>query len=281
MQLLGDFLPETGWPWVTPFLAQVISIFGFLFITLAIGMIIVGFSRTPKVTSQKTDNANQYTKLYNIVPILRKMNRYLWAVAQGYKITSVDIDDLRKTAGKINELMNVKIGSLDPKKSIAQWLDDAKRIFVDEKGQVDKLIAQSDLEKNNRLVVSITRILDDDGYGLKDEKKRDKKYRKYKKKIDNYFDDNKETIDSLLSYLIHYHIHMSEFFANSQLVIKRSDLISAKTSVSFKDIAGAETQANLADLENDTNERLNEIRIAITDHIRELESAHWLALYLD
>ena len=54
MALLGNFRPGTGWSWVTPVLSQGLSIVGFVFIAVAIGLVIWGFVRAPTVEKYKT-----------------------------------------------------------------------------------------------------------------------------------------------------------------------------------------------------------------------------------
>ena len=46
MAFLGDYLPNTGWSWVTPLLSQIVSIIGFILIGIALVLFIRGFFGT-------------------------------------------------------------------------------------------------------------------------------------------------------------------------------------------------------------------------------------------
>jgi len=73
-----------------------------------------------------------------------------------------------------------------------------------------------------------------------------------------------------------YHIHKSEYFANSYYVIKCTHwIIKHGQTPELKDLVDPETQVQLSDIENSSNERLEEIRVAIGDHIKELEKQEW------
>ncbi|HJX12984.1 MAG TPA: hypothetical protein VJ377_05585, partial [Dehalococcoidales bacterium] len=267
MFIVGLILPYANVN-ISQSIARIFLFIGFVLIVLSFVAGILRFFLINQ--NMSSDTRDKYSTLYDIIPILRKMDRHLWGIAERQKIVNINIYKFNRTASKINELMDVKTGTLDPKKLMEGWLEDTKKIMASEKKQVQILIRNSDLGQSDRLMVSITRLLDSDGYGLIEDKESDKKYSRYRKSIEKYFDANRELVDSWLSYLINYHIHMSEYFANSLLVIKRTDLITAKARIPmFGELAGAETQANLADLKNDTNERLIEIRTIITDYIRE------------
>ena len=94
MELLGNYLPNTGWPWVTPLLAQVLSIVGFIFIAIALGAIVVGFLKTPAITPS--------SKLENIVLTIEKMDSLLREQALKEAKKSYDKEKYLEVHNRIN-----------------------------------------------------------------------------------------------------------------------------------------------------------------------------------
>jgi hypothetical protein len=213
----------------------------------------------------------KYSKLYGIMPILQKMHQYLWDQAEGQQILNIDIENFNKTGEKINRILGVTTGNLDQNKPISEMIEDTKKIVEMEEEQLNTIISESSVQRTLDFVKKNTKLLDADGYGLKIEKESNK-YKKYLKKIDNYYNSNKELIDLKLQYLINNHILASEFFANGLLVLKRVDLITQKTNIPNKEEFLSPTiQANIEGIKNETDTRLNEIRIMISEYVGKLE----------
>lgn len=142
---LSYFLAEVfsgGIPMIWPFtVGQWVSLFG---IALGTGLILWGLLKdeTPLELVKY-----RYSKLYKIIPILRKMHQYLWSLAESQKILNVDISTFSKTGNKVNQVMGIKTGRLDPKKSAEELLKDTKEIMEMEKQQVLEIFNKGNYKK--------------------------------------------------------------------------------------------------------------------------------------
>jgi len=241
---------------------------GVALIVIGVVLGIWGWVRNPI----KETEAGRYFALYDIIPILRKMDRYLWELAERKVVKHVDMEKFNHTSSRINELMGIKVNPLNPNQQVTQLINRVKSDMKKREKEVSALIAQE--EKTIKLIEGITNIIDANGFGMKREKGKDKKYLRFKKIITKYYDDNKQLIDSDLQSLIKLHITISEYLANGLLVMKRIDFITKITKVPrFTELAPASTEANLEGLETKSDEQLNVIRVNIAEYIRELEKA--------
>jgi hypothetical protein len=126
------------------------------------------------------------------------------------------------------------------------------------------------------MVKQSTKLIDADGYGLKEEKEMDKKYLGYIKAIDKYYDSNKELVDLKIQHLINIHITLSEYFCNGLLVLKRLNIVTKITKIpDISEFMSPAVQANLEGLKREIEGRLNEIRVMIAEYINKLEKKQW------
>jgi len=194
---LGYFLAEVfsgGIPMNWPFSVG---------IWVSIGLIVVGailiLWGLMKDETQIEAIRHKYSKAHKIVPYLKSMDRRLWNIVNDYQIKGVDQQKFQQCANKVNQMMSVTTGNLDPNQSVKEWIEETKQSFIDGKRQVAELIKNSDFEKQHQLMLSITRITDDEGFGLKSDRQRDRTYKRYKQKVEKYIDENTNVVDSWIS----------------------------------------------------------------------------------
>jgi hypothetical protein len=147
------------------------------------------------------------------------------------------------------------------------------------KTEKEMLILVGDESDNTKLLRDITKLIDSEGFGLKREKEKDRKYQVFRKNVAKYYDSNKLLMDRGLQSLISLHINLSEFFANGLLILKEVDCITIKSRIpKITELSPPTTQANLEGLEKESDERLNELRVSISEYIREMQSKNSLTI---
>lgn len=250
-------------------IAGFIIIFGFI---LAWNFIRAPYNEkidNQKVMASSTGIPDAYIKLFDINPILTKMNDYLVKTADKQEIKGVDINKFNLLSAKINEILNVKTRKvINPNQTIKEMTEKVKLYFRQSEKKMGQKFKDSYTDEDK--IKKITNLIDSDGCGLKKEKTKGRKYLKYKKQISRYYNDNKELMDLDLKYLITFHISLSEFLANGLLIIKETDWISKIYHVDkIKQLAPPTTQANIEGLENKSNDPLSQVRTVISEYIRE------------
>ena len=120
MFIVGLILPYANVN-ISQSIARIFLFIGFVLIVLSFVAGILRFFLINQ--NMSSDTRDKYSTLYDIIPILRKMDRHLWGIAERQKIVNINIYKFNRTASKINELMDVKTGTLDPKKLMEGWLE--------------------------------------------------------------------------------------------------------------------------------------------------------------
>jgi hypothetical protein len=93
MYLTGTFLPSSNWSWVTPQLAQLMSILGFTFFILAILLFIIGISTT------KTEDATpSFSFLFGLKNSIWKLYKFQQSKVESAKmLNNQQLDEVLKT----------------------------------------------------------------------------------------------------------------------------------------------------------------------------------------
>jgi len=258
MALAGSFI-QLGWH-VSRQLAQTLTYVG-------VGLIILGILlATLKNFKNPIEKTN---RLYSIISTLSSMEKRLLQLAGKQRWENIDWQKYRETNCKINQLMGVTV----PK---VASVDEAKKKIAGLEGKLEKKIFIKDqpLSKRVKVIQTISRLLDSDGFGLRRQRDSDKSYLRLNKVVDKYYDDYKDIMDRDLDILIKSHKDLAEAGANAFLV-KRRNLYAMELADKLADIPNLlppSKQADIEGLEDDIKDELRDIRIKISQHIREIES---------
>ena len=206
-------------------------------------------------------------KHYNIISILIKMDKRLCQLADKGKNKDVDWQKYLETCIKVFKLADVTIPTV-------ATADEAKKEVENLEHELEERFLKKKKEKRSKkikFIRSISRLLDSDGCGLKDERTNDKLYSKLNQVVDKYFEDFKDIIDRKIKTLIRLHIDFSESRANSLLVKHRTSIvIKYFEAMNIPNLFTPELQADFEGFEEDTNDIMRDIRIDIAQYINEL-----------
>jgi hypothetical protein len=265
--ILGITLPST--PWIDENKAVYISIVAIIALIVGGLMWLLGIKITK---NQQTSVVSPYLKLFEVTTILSTMHDHLIKLVNEQHIRYVDTNKFNQMSEKLNEILGVKTPkTINPNQELDEMITKVKQYMRQSEKKMTKVVG--DLVSEETRFKQLTNLIDSEGFGLKIEKAKDRKYLKYKKQIEKYYLTNKTLMDTTLQSLISLHINLSEFLANGLLVLKEVDGISEQTHIpKIKEMSPPKTQANIEGLENKSNDPLKEIRTLISEYIREMEN---------
>lgn len=259
MFLVGIFLLNTNWISFSVRTARIMTISGFCLIILAIILYIWAFLRNP---------IKNTTNFYNIISILRKMEKRLWQLAEKERHKDVDWAKYQITMNKINKLAGVTI-------PIVTSVDEAKNEVEKFEHEIVEKYLKKKERRSKRIIVirTISRLLDSDGFGLREQRNKDKLYLRLCQIVEKYYDDYKDIIDKELKSLIKIHIDFAEAEANAILVKYRVLFIMKfAESLGIPNLFSPSMQSDIEGFEDDLKDINTNIRIDIGQYIKEMNN---------
>jgi len=255
--MIGSFA-QAGWEIPQEF-ARALTYFGIALIILGIVLAIWRFFKNP---------IEKKNRIYSIISILDSIEKHLWQLAGKQKGEDVAWQRYKETNYKIIQLVGIAV----PEGSSA---DEAKEKVAGLKSELEEkiFIKGQPLSKKVEIVRAISRLLDSDGFGLKEQRSSSKPYLRLNKLVDEYYNDYKDIMNRDLDILIKAHKDLAEAGANIFLVKKRF-LYLRKLTNEITDIINLfspSMQAAIEGLEGDTEDTLRYIRLEISQHIREIK----------
>ena len=207
-------------------------------------------------------------KIYSIVTVLDKMYRRLELLADKEEHEKIDWENFSKTAGKINRFAGVVvpvISTLDEARDKVQNLEkDVSDILPKSKKRTEKI----------SWILSLSRLLDKDGFGLKEKRKGDNKYNQLLKMVDKYYDDYKDLIDNKLRVLIRSYIEFAESATNFLLFLQRTDtMLKLASDLGISNLLPPSMEVGMEGSADDMREIARDIRVEIGQYIKKLENA--------
>ncbi len=203
-------------------------------------------------------------KYYNIISILCKMERRLFQLAEKEEIKNIDWQKYLVTCKKIIELMNITV-------PVVSDANEAKKEVENFERALEEKYLKKKEKRSKRIIIirSISRLLDSDGFGLKDQRGKDKVYMRLNDMMDKYYDKHKYIIDKELKTLIKLHKDYSEARANALLVKFRIlALMEIAESANIPNLLPPQLQADIEGFEYDTEDIMKDIRIDIVLYIK-------------
>lgn len=254
MALVGSFAP-VGWEILKEF-AKSLTYIGLGLIALGVILAIWKFFKNP---IEKT------SRIYSIISILNKMDKRLKQLVEKGKDEKIDWGKFTKTIIKITNLVVLnppEVANIDEAQG---WIKKMTQLLEDK--YLKKKATRT--RRMQVLVLPISRLLDRDGFGLKNQRQTDRQYLKLSQMVGSYFNDYKDVIDRELNNLIKLHIHFSEASSNMFLAKHRINLVlELYSSLLLDQLLSSSLQSDWEGFEDDANDILNNIRIDIGQYIK-------------
>jgi hypothetical protein len=223
-----------------------------------IGAVIIGLIMI--VLKYMRNPIEKKVKAFSIISVLERMYARLESLANKEAKKQVDWEKLVLVLGKITKLMQVTVPDVSS-------VDDAKKVIEDfEKGAASIFPADQKVQETMKQMVRISRLLERDGFGLRDRRRQDGKYNRLLRSVDKYYDDNKETIDEELRNLISIGVNFSECAANFLIYRDRLTVMLSQTP----NFLTPSIEADIEGFKEDVREVTRRIRIKVAEKIKRL-----------
>lgn len=162
------------------------------FFYAGIGLIVIGLAII--VRRYIKNPIEKKLRVFNIVSILGKMYTQLELLVNEKRNRRIDPKKFAELVGKLIKLMQLDV----PEELSAE---EARRGIED----LEKRLPNARNDEILKRVFRISRLMDKDGFGLKDRRKGDKKYKKLLKLVDEYYDETEtlsmKSCEVLLSFV--------------------------------------------------------------------------------
>ena len=253
LAMVGIYAP-IGWD-VPPEKAQILTF---------VGLGLIGIGLVLAVYNYISNPIEKKERIFTIITILDRMYKQLIKLTQ----KESDIVNAQKfviTSSKISNLAGVRV----PKVTST---DEAKRAIEELEGRLPSILpADKKREQKIKWMHSVSLLLDRDGFGLKNKRSGDKKYKQLLDMVEKYYDDYKEIIDDNLRVLIRSHIDFAESGANTILFKKRFNRILLTASeLGVPNLLTPSMESDLEGVDREIQEISRKIRVEIGQHIKEL-----------
>jgi hypothetical protein len=255
MALVGLFAP-LGWE-ISKELAKLLTYIGLGLIALGVILAIWKFFKNP---------IEETSRIYSIISILNKMDKRLKQLVEKGKDEKIDWGKFTKTIKKITSLVELNSPEAANIDEAQDWIRKTMKLLEDK--YLKKKATRT--SKMQILVLPISRLLDRNGFGLKNQRQTDKQYLKLSQMVGSYFNDYKDVIDRELKDLIELHIHFSEASSNMFLAKHRINLVLGliTSSLLLDQLLSPSLQSDWEGFEDDANDILSNIRIDIGQYIK-------------
>lgn len=201
-------------------------------------------------------------RVFSIISVLDRMYKRLEILAGKEKNKEIDWVKFRETSDKISKLAQVtvpKVSSVNEAKEAVENL---------EKTLPSIFPMDAKLQEKVRKILSMSRLIDKSGFGLKDKRRGDKKYSRLLKSVDGYYDENKDIINDELRILIRSCVDYNESAVNALLFIQRTNIALAKSGI--PNVLTPSMEADMEGFSDDVREIARKIRVDVGQEIKKL-----------
>lgn len=231
---------------------------------VGIGLIVVGLGTA--VWRYIKNPIERKQRVFSIISVLDRMYKRLEALVEKEKNKEVDMEAFGEVSEQVVKLMAIPV----PEVSSAS---EAKILVENAEKELPSTMFPSDtgLEKRARTIVGISRLMDRVGYGLKDRRRGDRRYRRLLRLVDEYYDREKEFVDEELRSLIRTCVIFNESAANFVLYKERLDVVlGLAESSGIPNILTPSLESKIEGFSDEAREVGRIIRVRVGDKIRRL-----------
>jgi len=231
---------------------------------VGIGSIVIGLAMA--AWRYRKNPIEQKQRVFSIISVLDRMYTRLEALVEKEKNKEVDMEMFREVSEKVIKLMAIKV----PEVSSA---NEAMEVVESFEKELPTTMFPSDtgLEKRARAIVRISRLMDRVGYGLKDSRRGDRRYRRLLRLVDEYYDKEKEFVDEELRSLIRTCVDFNESAANFLLYKERLNaVLGLAASSGVPNILTPSLESDMEGFSDEAREVSRILRVRMGEKIRGL-----------
>lgn len=229
---------------------------GIALIALGLAMVVWRYIKNPIEKRQK---------IFSIISVLEEMYKRLEILVNEEKNKEIDWGKVRETTDKITKLVQLTVPQVSS-------VDEAREAVEKAEKKISNIFGgDAELSEKVRRVLEISRLIDRGGFGLKERRKRDKKYSKLLRAVDRYYSENEGFIDDELSGLIRSCVEFNESGANALLYVERANIpLDFATVLGIPNILTPSLEAGIEGFSDDVREVARMIRVKVGDKIKKL-----------
>jgi hypothetical protein len=225
-------------------------------IVIALGMVAWKYLKNP---------IEKKLKVFSIITVLDKMYRRLELLMNEERNKQIDEYKYLEFVIKANQLMQLPIPEV-------LSLDEVRTAVEDlEKKLPSMYPVDARYEDVLKRAVSISRLMDKSGVGLKERRKADKKYGRLLSLMDEYYDENKGFIDQQLRSFIEFCVDFNESATNFLLYVHHSNmLITSAIGSDSPSVFTPSMEAGIEGFNDDVRKIARAMRVKISEKIKRL-----------
>jgi hypothetical protein len=230
-----------------------------------IGIVLIGFGFAMVVRRYIKNPIEKKQRVFSIVSVLEEMYKRLEVLVNEERNKEVDWAKVRETTNKINELLQVtvpQVSSVDEaREAVEKALKEVSTIFS----------GDAELSEKVRRILTISRLIDKGGFGLKARRQGDKKYSRLLRLVDRYYSENEGFIDDELRVLIRSCVEFNESGANALLYVERANVpLNLAEILGISSILPPSLEAGIEGFSDDVREIARMIRVKVAEKIKRL-----------
>jgi len=253
--MIGIFVPF-AWSDISKETAQSLTFVGMGFVGIGLVLAVWKYFKNP---------VEKKLRIYGIITVLDRMYKRLEALVGRESDKEIDWDRYRETADKINRFAGVAV-------PVVSSIDEARDKVESFEKEIPSILPMN-RKREQRIVWvhSVSRLLDKDGFGLKDVRKRDGKYNHLLKMLDRFYDDYKDTVDDELRRLIRSCVDFTESATNALLFMRRMDTTLALASdIGIPNLLTPSLEADMEGFNDEIREIARMLRVEVGESIKRL-----------
>lgn len=255
LAMIGIFAPIAF-----PNVSQEIALY---LVYAGIGLLIIGLVMA--ASKYIKNPIEKKLRVFSIISVLDKMYRRLELLVNEERNKQIDKGKYLEFTIKANKLMQLTIPEVSS-------VDEVRKAVEDLEKQLPSIYPlDAKYEDVLKRAVSLSRLMDKSGFGLKGRRKGDKKYCKLLRLTDEYYDQNKDFVDGELRNLIDFCTDFNESATNLLLYTENVNMLLASAMGSdIPSIFTPSMEAGIEGLNDDVRKIARAMRVKIAEKIKRL-----------
>lgn len=235
-----------------------------------LGIAFVGFGLILAIWRYIKNPVEKKLRIYGIITILDQIYKRLEKFVEEEKNTQIDLSKFSEISSKITRFTGANV----PLVSNVEETKNAVSNFEKDLPDVFSAMFPDDVNRSQKIqwIHSVSRLLDRDGFGLKQKRRGNRKYSCLLKEVDQYYDNYKHVIDDNLRKLIRSYIDYAESAANALLFVQRMDTMLTSNFRQIPNLLTPSLEANIEGFSEGTREIARYIRVDIGQYIKDMDN---------